>query len=117
MVFNVALDRIRSNVAAATTEDLLDRATVYRAGMEAAALEIIDAELRTRQVTAEMLREHWENRRSGVLAKDGIAVRCSYCWRPAVARRWGWQRMWGRIPVLPWRFAYCAEHSPTRPTT
>ena len=46
------LDRVRANVQAASTEDLLDRATVYREGMEPEALDLIEAELRRRGVTA-----------------------------------------------------------------
>ena len=36
--------RVESNVRQATTEDLLDRITVFAAGMEGDALEIIEAE-------------------------------------------------------------------------
>src|SRR3954453_4314818 len=48
VVLYLDLDRVRQNVLRATDEDLLDRATVYRRGMEAAALDIIDAELAER---------------------------------------------------------------------
>src|SRR5258708_7816623 len=45
------LDRVRENVRQADTEDLLDRATVYRDGMEPEAILLIEAELRARGVT------------------------------------------------------------------
>src|SRR5262249_25099597 len=57
------LDRVRTNVRSATTEDLLDRATVYRAGMEPEALDIIEAELEARNVTTAEIRDHEERRR------------------------------------------------------
>ena len=41
-------ERVARNAQEATSEDLLDRITVYRDGMEAAAVEIIEAELRRR---------------------------------------------------------------------
>ncbi len=107
------LERVRTNVRAATTEDLLDRATVYRAGMEPQALEIIENELRDRGVSAAEIRVHEESRRqeTSYLA-DGTAVSCSFCYRPAVAEGWGWHRMWGLLPIFPRFFHYCAEHMP-----
>ena len=36
------LDRVRANVRAAGTEDLMDRSTVWRDGMEPEALDIIE---------------------------------------------------------------------------
>ena len=50
------LERVRDNARKAETEDLLDRITVYRAGMEDAALEIIDEELRHREISGEDIR-------------------------------------------------------------
>ena len=47
-MFPLDLDRVRQNIRQATTEDLLDRMTVYRAGMEEEALELIADELRSR---------------------------------------------------------------------
>src|SRR5579884_673719 len=53
-------ERVRANVQEATTEDLLDRATLYADGMESEALDLIEAELRRRGVTAEVQRAHAE---------------------------------------------------------
>ncbi len=41
-------DRVRANARQASTEDLLERVTIYRSGMEPEAVEIIEAELRRR---------------------------------------------------------------------
>lgn len=45
-------DRVRANARQAPTEDLLERVTVYRSGMEPEAVEIIEAELRRRGICA-----------------------------------------------------------------
>ena len=103
------LDRIRKNVHAATTEDLLDRITVFRGGMEPAAIEVIEAELDRRGVGEKEIREH-ADRRSDVLRSGSVAQRCSFCDRPAVARGWGWHRLWGTLPILPRLFYYCEVH-------
>ncbi|HLW64124.1 MAG TPA: hypothetical protein VKS79_02315 [Gemmataceae bacterium] len=109
----IDLDRVRKNVTEASTEDLLDRATVYRNGMEAAALEIIDGELRRRGITPTEIHDHWEIKRANVLTVDQVARRCTFCDRPAVTRRWGIHWLWGRIPTLiPRWYQYCEVHVP-----
>lgn len=104
-------DKIRANAAAATTEDLLDRVTVYRAGMEPEAIEIIEAELRRRGVTAAAQVEH-RARRGTPIEAGGLPRRCERCDRPAVWRGWGWHRLWGVLPVFPRRRSLCQEHRP-----
>jgi hypothetical protein len=107
------LDRVRKNVSEASTEDLLDRATVYRNGMESAALEIIDAELHRRGVTPADIHAHWEIKRANVLTVDQVARSCSFCDRPAITRGWGIHRLWGRIPTpIPRLYQYCELHAP-----
>ena len=70
------LERVRANVRQATTEDLLDRVTVYRAGMEESALAIIEAELRSRDISDEEIEAHAEQRRrESNFLPDGTAVR------------------------------------------
>lgn len=114
MIFD--LKRVAENVRRADTEDLLDRVTVYRGGMEPAALDLIRGELDRRGVTADDILDHWENRRAMVLLRDdGTARRCSFCDRPAVLRARGWHRVWGRIPVFPRYFTYCDQHRPVNP--
>jgi hypothetical protein len=114
MQFN--LERVRANVRDATTEDLLDRVTVYRAGMEPEALEVMDEELRERGISPADIEAHAQQRlQETMLLPDGTAVPCSFCHRPAVAEGWGWHWLWGRIPVFPRFFYYCAEHQPSVP--
>jgi hypothetical protein len=108
------LDKVRANVRDATTTDLLDRATVYRAGMEPEALVIIDAELRRRGVDEAELAAHAERRRDVLMAPEGWALTCQWCNRPAVARSWGWHRLWGLIPVFVRVYAHCEIHRPGR---
>jgi hypothetical protein len=106
------LDRIRANARAAATEDLLDRITVFRNGMEPEALEIIEEELRLRGVGDAEIEEH-ERRRADVIVDDaGVARACSFCRNPAVDRRWGWHWLWGKVPIFPRRFWYCPDHRP-----
>jgi hypothetical protein len=112
-MFPLDLDRVRKNVSQSTTEDLLDRATVYRAGMEDVALEVIGEELRSRGITPEQIEAHEQARRREIsLLPDGTAVRCSFCQRPAVAEAWGWHWVWGLVPVFPRYYYYCSVHRP-----
>jgi hypothetical protein len=107
------LRRVEANAREAATEDLLDRVTVYRAGMEPAALRIIEAELRRRDITANEIETHAREReRETRMLPDGTAARCSFCHRPALAEAWGWHRLWGRLPLFPRRHRYCREHMP-----
>ncbi|MFO0964023.1 MAG: hypothetical protein U0793_00365 [Gemmataceae bacterium] len=105
------LDKVRANAAAATTEDLLNRVTFYRAGMEPDALEIIEGELRRRGVSEEEI-ARWGPKEGEpyVFLDDGTVAPCSFCRRPAVESGWSWHRLWGWIPIFPRVFRYCAEH-------
>jgi hypothetical protein len=113
-------ERVRENVRQAETEDLLDRVTVYREGMEPDALYLIEDELRQRGVTAAEIDAHARRREeAGLCDAGGMPAQCSFCTRPAVVRRWGWQRHGGRglaflrgLPLFPRRFWYCAVHRP-----
>ena len=103
-------DRVRANVRNATTEDLLDRATVYRAGLEPAALTMVLEELKARGLTAEAVVRHEEARRDVVLDPTGPARPCAKCRKPAVTREWGWHRMYGKVPLFPRPFYLCTDH-------
>jgi hypothetical protein len=105
-------DAVRRNVRQATTEDLLDRVTAFRAGMEPGAIPIIEDELDRRGVhRGEIDRHAAEDCREVVMRPEGFAYRCSFCRRPAVVRRWGWHRLWNLLPVLPAVINYCARHA------
>src|SRR5262249_13193308 len=95
------INRVRANARQATTEDLLDRMTVDRAGMEPAAVAVIEEELRQRGVTPEQVQAHGERAaRQGIRLPDGSVARCSRCDRPAVVEQPGWHRLWGLVPLF-----------------
>ena len=113
MEFN--LERVKENVRASTTEELLDRATVYRAGLEAEALVVILEELRTRGVSADDVVAHEVSRQGSVFDDTGTAQLCSRCRKPAVVREWGWHWMFDKVPVFPRLFWRCPDHRRTEP--
>jgi hypothetical protein len=87
--------KVLANVRRATTADLLDRVTVYRAGMEPDAVVMIEAELKDRGVGAEEIEAHRQGCAEKVLfQEDGIAAKCSFCYQPAVAQGWAMHRLW-----------------------
>jgi hypothetical protein len=109
-------ERVRRNVAGATTEDLLDRATAQAMGMERRALDLIEAELRRRGVTEEEQQAHGERGKGRWFVRDdGTVISCSSCSRPAVTEGFGWHRLWGVLPFLRRRMFYCQEHQPGKP--
>jgi hypothetical protein len=119
-------ERVLINVRQATTEDLLDRVTVFRAGMEPEAIEIIEGELQDRGVYRDQIRAHGLQRDPRtILLEDGTAAMCSFCHRPAAAQAWGWHWLsimaWGKrrpiVPLFPRYFNYCKEHIPKKPAS
>jgi hypothetical protein len=107
------LRKVAEYVRKADTEELLDRVTVYREGMEPVALDLMEGELDRRGVTREQIVEHAAARwATAIRLPDGTALRCSLCDRPAVVRAGGWHRLFGRIPIFPRRYAYCPVHDP-----
>ena len=112
MEFNI--DRVRENVQQASTEDLLDRATVYREALEPEALPVILEELRMRGLTAELLVAHEEARREVLCDAAGLPRRCSECSRPAIVQEWGWHQLFGKVPLFPRLFWRCEEHRQTK---
>jgi hypothetical protein len=108
-------ERLKRNIQEAGTQDLLDRITAFRKGMEPEAVVMIEEELIKRGVDPEDVMNHWEEvKRDAIVLSDGMPARCSFCPRPAVAQRWGWHFSWGRIlPVFrPRHYYYCAAHRP-----
>ena len=104
------LKTVAAFIRKADTEDLLDRVTVYRDSMEPAAVDLMEDELWRRGITPEQVANHAEHRAGTVRRADGSAVRCLYCDRPAVSRRWGWHRLWGRIPIAFLPLPRCEMH-------
>jgi hypothetical protein len=104
------LDRVRTNVQNAPTDDLLDRATVYRSALEPAALPVILEELKARGVTPDIIVRHEESRQGAVLDRNGVARLCGKCRKPAVVCEWGWHRMFNKLPLFPRRFYLCEDH-------
>ena len=109
------LRKVATYIRRANTEELLDRVTVYRNGMEPAAVDLMENELARRGLSPEEIAEHdrqrWE---TAILLDDGTALRCSFCDRPAVLRAWAWHRLWGYMPVFPRVFSYCDAHQSHR---
>jgi hypothetical protein len=106
-------EKVWLNARQAGTEDLLDRVTVYRAGMEPAALAIIEAELNSRGISREDIAAHERAQTAASLRdENGVARSCSFCRRPAVVEMWGWHHLWGKVPIFPRKFRYCEEHRP-----
>ncbi len=109
-------EKVWANARKASTDDLLDRVTVYRQGMEAEALAIFEAELGRRGVTHATIEAHASGNEANCLRdRDGVALQCRYCRKPAVVEKWGWQRLWGVVPIFPRRFRYCREHGGNEP--
>jgi hypothetical protein len=107
--------RVQENISRAATEDLLDRATVYRGEMEPAALEMIDEELRRRGVSAGAVADHAARREAEVVRTPGGVLHCCRCHRPAVEEGWDWFRLLGGlVPVFPRHVGWCEEHRPPR---
>src|SRR5262245_34131280 len=83
-------DRVRDYAHRATTEDLLDRVTVFRAEMEPEAADIFERELRSRGLAVPEIEAHAARREEEVvLRSDGLAATCHRCGRPAVRGGWG----------------------------
>ena len=104
------LERVRSNVRNATTEDLLDRVTVYRAALEPAAVPVILEELRSRGVTADAIVRQEVARQGAVCDSVGTTRLCARCRKPAVTREWGWHRLFGKLPLFPRSYFLCEDH-------
>ena len=106
-------DKVRENVRRSATDDLLNRVTVYRDGMEPEAVQIIEEELRRRGIgSAEIFAHRMEAGRDNLVDGNGLPYKCSFCDAPAVAAGWGWHWLWGKVPLFPQYFHYCKEHEP-----
>ncbi len=107
-------EKVAANIRQADTDDLLDRATAYRQGIEPEALALIDEELRRRGVAHAAIESRLHDCRLECLFHpDGAAMMCSFCGKPSVARAWGWHTLWQMIPLFPRRLRYCQAHQAT----
>ena len=107
------LERVREEVGRADTEDLLDRASIFRDTLEPEARDVIDGELFRRGLTATQVNAHRRMREdAGLREVDGSVAQCHACFRPAVDRPWIWHRLWGLLPIFPRRAWVCTRHAP-----
>ncbi len=105
--------KCQAEVRRADTADLLDRVTAFRAGMEPAAVLLIEQELHHRGVTAAAIATLAEQyRRDCLFDTSGTARRCCRCRRPAVVRTRTWHRLFQLLPLYPEQRDFCAEHRP-----
>lgn len=110
------LKRVAEYIRRADTEELLDRVTVYRDGMEPAALDLMEGELDRRGVSRAEIAVHDAKRReTAIILSDGTALRCSCCSRPAARQARRWYRVFRLIPVFPRVLPYCELHAPGAP--
>jgi hypothetical protein len=110
MAQNFDLKTVATFIRTAGTEDLLDRVTVYRDEMEPAAVDLMENELWQRGLSRAEVDAHAEERASVIRRRDGTIRRCEFCDRPAVSYRWGWHKLYGKIPLLPRFLARCEVH-------
>lgn len=107
------LPRVKANAEKASTEDLIERVTVFRDQMEPEAVEVIEQELRKRGYGPEKVAALGRSAAEAVVRRpDGTAAACSFCSRAAVAQGWGWHRWRGGLPLFPRWLRYCSEHKP-----
>jgi hypothetical protein len=110
--------KVLENIRQADTDDLLDRVTAYRQGMEPEAIEMIEDELHRRGVGAAAIEKRRQAcERECLFYPDGTAMMCSFCRLPAVAQSWGWHKLWKQVPLFPRRFCYCNTHQPATSAT
>ncbi|NBT61875.1 MAG: hypothetical protein EBT02_08875 [Planctomycetia bacterium] len=82
-----------------------------RQGMEPAAIEIIKKELLERGISPADISQHESAYKDLVIrGPEGLPRLCKKCALPAISREWGWLKIFGFIPLLPWQHLYCEEH-------
>ena len=116
MVKNFDLKTVAAFIRSADTEDLLDRVTVYRDEMEPAAVDLMENELWQRGLTREDVDAHAEARAEVIRRSDGTIRRCELCDRPAVSYRWGWHKLYGKVPLFPKFLSRCEVHGGKGPS-
>lgn len=103
--------KVETYARTATTEELLDRATIFRADHDPDALDLFERELRRRRVDPAVIERHGQERaETAIVRSDGTVARCEFCDRPAEITAWKWQRLWGKVPIFPRPMALCGHH-------
>ncbi len=105
------LEKVRVYATNASNRELLDRVTVFKSGMEPNALTIIHQELRHRGVTQTQIQDHETLLEPLVIrGPEGMPRICKKCSLPAISCEWGWLKVFGFIPILPWKNLFCEDH-------
>ena len=106
------LEKVRMYAKKADNRALLDRVTVFQQGMEPAAIEIIKKELLQRGISHADISQH-ENIYKDLVIRgpEGMPRLCKKCSLPAISLEWGWLKVFGFIPLLPWQYLFCEEHN------
>ena len=105
------LEKVRMYAKKADNRALLDRVTVFQQGMEPAAIEIIKIELLQRGISPADISQHESIYKDLVIrGPEGMPRLCKKCSLPAISLEWGWLKVFGIIPMLPWQNLFCEEH-------
>ena len=105
------LEKVRIYAKNADNRALLDRVTVFKQGMETAAIEIIKKELLQRGISQSDINQHENTYKDLViLGPEGLPRLCKKCALPAISREWGWLKVFGILPILPWQNLFCEDH-------
>ncbi len=103
--------KLQAFISQCDTEELIDRVTAYRSGMEPLAIESIERELHKRGITAAQIADYREKcLRTCLFLPDGTAKMCSFCRSPAIKEGWGWHRVLGKVPIFPRPMRSCEKH-------
>ncbi len=105
------LEAVAAWIRRAETDELLDRATVFRPEMEPEAVDLVLAELSRRGISDAKIEGHASARLAcAVIRPDGTVERCRFCDRPAAVRAWKWWRLFRIVPVFPVPMPVCERH-------
>ena len=106
------IEAVAAWIRRAETDELLDRATVFRTEMEPEAVELILAELARRGLSkAEIDGQAADRLARAFTDAAGTVARCRFCGRPAVAVVWKWWRLFRIVPIVPLKMPACERHA------
>ena len=105
------LEAVAAWIQRAETEELLERATVFRPEMEPVAVDLILAELARRGLSkAEIDGQAADRLARALVEASGAIARCRFCGRPATAVVWKWWRLFRIVPLIPLKMPVCERH-------